>query len=385
VCCTEGPAALDYMSMSLNRARLGPSGGGGFASPSGRGGIAASEEGSRVTSRDRTDEFLQLTQVLRGEGIGAGVLSLENASGNVGNTIGSSAGTLRAGALQKSAFNKLASNIGQEIHRTSQKLGKLAKLAGQKSLFDDPADEIAALTMSIKGDITTLNEQIDQLQAITAAGGGTATPPSKQAAAHSGTVVQSLKSRLMDATKEFKSVLQVRTENVKAQESRKTQFSAHTEGLVSSRRPLPFALGPQHGGISQVGAGEIALNLGGAYGGGNGGGDGGMGLPGAPGQQLQQRPPLDYYTQSRADALQNVESTISELGQIFNQLSSLVAEQGEQIIRIDDNMEESLVNVENAQTQLLKYLNRMSTNRWLMLKIFGIFMFFLFIFIVFLA
>jgi len=110
-----------------------------------------------------------------------------------------------------------------------------------------------------------------------------------------------------------------------------------------------------------------------------------MGLPGAPGQQLQQRPPLDYYTQSRADALQNVESTISELGQIFNQLSSLVAEQGEQIIRIDDNMEESLVNVENAQTQLLKYLNRMSTNRWLMLKIFGIFMFFLFIFIVFLA
>lgn len=52
-------------------------------------------------------------------------------------------------------------------------------------------------------------------------------------------------------------------------------------------------------------------------------------------------------------------------------------------IRIDENVDDTLSNVENAQTQLLKYLNTISSNRWLVMKIFGILMIFatLFIFI----
>lgn len=51
-------------------------------------------------------------------------------------------------------------------------------------------------------------------------------------------------------------------------------------------------------------------------------------------QQQQQIVPLqDTYMQSRAEALQNVESTIHELGTIFNQLATLVSQQGEIAIR----------------------------------------------------
>lgn len=51
-------------------------------------------------------------------------------------------------------------------------------------------------------------------------------------------------------------------------------------------------------------------------------------------QQQQQIVPLqDSYMQSRAEALQNVESTIHELGSIFNQLATLVSQQGEVAIR----------------------------------------------------
>ena len=51
-------------------------------------------------------------------------------------------------------------------------------------------------------------------------------------------------------------------------------------------------------------------------------------------QQLQQRVPVqDSYMQNRAEALHNVESTITELSSIFTQLSSMVAQQGELAIR----------------------------------------------------
>jgi syntaxin 5 len=41
----------------------------------------------------------------------------------------------------------------------------------------------------------------------------------------------------------------------------------------------------------------------------------------------------ETYQKSRFNAMQNIESSITELGQIFTQLSMLVAEQGEMITR----------------------------------------------------
>jgi len=50
-------------------------------------------------------------------------------------------------------------------------------------------------------------------------------------------------------------------------------------------------------------------------------------------QQQQLAVQQDSYMQSRAEALQNVESTIHELSNIFTQLATMVNQQGELAIR----------------------------------------------------
>ena len=62
-----------------------------------------------------------------------------------------------------------------------------------------------------------------------------------------------------------------------------------------------------------------------------------------------------------------------------------VQEQGELAIRIDENVDDTLANVDSAQAQLLKYLNSISSNRWLIMKVFFVLMLFLIIFVVFVA
>ena len=76
-------------------------------------------------------------------------------------------------------------------------------------------------------------------------------------------------------------------------------------------------------------------------------------------------------------SLRNLDCTISFC---FHNKISLI-----DLIRIDDNMDESLNNVENARGALLRNLNRISSNRWLMMKIFAAMIFFLVVFILFVA
>lgn len=80
----------------------------------------------------------------------------------------------------------------------------------------------------------------------------------------------------------------------------------------------------------------------------------------------------DNYIQSRSTAIESIESTIAELGQIFQQLATMVSEQRETVQRIDADTIDIASNVSGAQRELLKYYASISSNRWLMLKVFGV-------------
>ena len=80
----------------------------------------------------------------------------------------------------------------------------------------------------------------------------------------------------------------------------------------------------------------------------------------------------DSYIQSRSTAIESIESTIAELGQIFTQLANMVAEQRETVQRIDADTLDIASNVMDGQRELLKYFGNMASNRWLMLKMFGV-------------
>ena len=80
----------------------------------------------------------------------------------------------------------------------------------------------------------------------------------------------------------------------------------------------------------------------------------------------------DSYIQQRSTAIESIETTIAELGQIFSQLANMVAEQRDTVQRIDADTHDIAANVEGGQRELLKVLARVSNSRWLMLKVFGV-------------
>ena len=93
----------------------------------------------------------------------------------------------------------------------------------------------------------------------------------------------------------------------------------------------------------------------------------------------------DQYYTSRADAMHTIESTIVELGGIFSQLATMVKEQEEMVTRIDNNIDDTALNVELGHNEILKYFQSVTSNRWLMVKIFGVLIFFFLLFVIFMA
>jgi len=292
----------------------------------------------------------------------------------------------------KSDFSRMAAGIGKDISSTNLKLGKLAQLAKRKTLFDDRPVEISELTFIIKQDIANINKQIAGLQSYVKqrnAQGNSSSPEGKQIDEHNHNVVMLLQSKLANTSMGFKDVLEIRTQNMKESKDRTEQFMFSTASaanqapsnslLFNQQRQDPMGDGsprlnskgkgraPQNGDI-------LALNLDSAE-------EGTASENGGAFQQMQLVEQQDSYIQSRSTAIESIESTIAELGQIFTQLATMVAEQRETVQRIDADTIDIASNVSGAQRELLKYYASISSNRWLMLKVFGVLIVFFLIFI----
>merc|ERR1719191_1720335 len=241
----------------------------------------------------------------------------------------------------QSKLNAFSAEIGAGIHKTSQKLQELRKMAKGKGIFDDKTAQIQELTYNVKQDIESLNQQIEVLEKQ-ATGSGS----NRNLKAHSQTMVNTLKTRLLEVTKEFKDALELRTKALESQEGRRQLYN--------------FGPGAAGNPFGQQGDPEA------------GGGGGAM-------SQAQ------CYHSSRAEAVQNVQRTIGELGVMFGKMASLVSIQEEMIQRIDNDLDETVTNVEAGQDNLLKYYQGMSSNRKLLLKVFAILFFFTIFFIMFIA
>lgn len=298
----------------------------------------------------------------------------------------------------KSEFTRMAGAIGKDISSTAIKLGKLAQLAKRKTLFDDRPVEISELTFIIKQDIANINKQIAALQSYTKqrnASSATKTPEGKQIEEHNHNVVMLLQSKLADTSMTFKDVLEIRTQNMKESKDRTEQFM-HTTSTAATAAPsnsllfantqrqdpmgdgtaIPSRLDTKGKGRAtpQSNGDILALDLGAAEEGTMGGGSDAF-------MQMQLVEQQDSYIQSRSTAIESIESTIAELGQIFTQLAQMVAEQRETVQRIDADTVDIASNVSGAQRELLKYYANISNNRWLMLKVFGVLIVFFLIFI----
>ncbi|KAI0801022.1 t-SNARE [Fomes fomentarius] len=301
------------------------------------------------------------------------------------------------GEGSKSEFTRMASAIGKDISSTTLKLGKLAQLAKRKTLFDDRPVEISELTYIIKQDIANINKQIAQLQTYVKQRKlqSSKSAEGKQLEEHNHNVVMLLQSKLADTSMTFKDVLEIRTQNMKESKDRTEQFmhstsaaagQAPTSSLLygNTQRHDPMGDGSTFGTsrLDTKGKGRatpqngdiLALDLGSAE-------EGTAAHNGDAFMQMQLVEQQDSHIQTRSTAIESIESTIAELGQIFTQLAQMVAEQRETVQRIDADTVDIASNVSGAQRELLKYYASISSNRWLMLKVFGVLIVFFLIFI----
>lgn len=277
---------------------------------------------------------------------------------------------------------KIARSIGRDIASTYTKLEKLTLLARRKTIFDDRPEEIQELTFIIKEDMNCLNRQIGQLQKIakqqteSASSSASGSGHRHQVSSHSSSVVVQLQSRLAAMTSDFKQVLEVRTENLKSSRSREKQFS---QGAVTNSLPKSAVDGFHSGSVLRAALeddenssrGDVSITM--------------MDDPTTALQTYRQRDATDSYLQSRANTMQSIESTIVELGGIFQQLAHMIKEQEEVMMRIDANVEDAALQVERGHAEILKYFRSVTSNRWLMIKIFGVLIFFFVLFVVFMA
>ncbi|KAJ4065581.1 Integral membrane protein SED5 [Fusarium oxysporum] len=268
------------------------------------------------------------------------------------------------GPPRRSEFARKAAEIGRGISATMGKLEKLAQLAKRRTLFDDRPVEINELTFVIKQDLSSLNQQIGALQTLTKQ----QHPKADQEGEHNKNVVYLLQGKLTDVSVNFKEVLEARTKNIQASRSRTENFissvSQHAQpSIQQSASPLygtPARNSPAPGAqdtlsLNPVGDQQLLM--------------------------MEEAQPSNTYIQQRGEAIEAIEKTIGELGSIFGQLATMVSEQSEMIQRIDANTEDVVDNVEGAQRELLKYWNRVSSNRILIAKMFGTLMIFFLIWV----
>ena len=192
-----------------------------------------------------------------------------------------------------------------------------------------------------KRDLTSLQGAVAQLQATQEAearhGRGR---HSDQYAQHTAGIIKHLGASLGHAAKRFEDLLEARRDTLAAQQGRRAQFT-------TTAAPA---------------------------------GDGGWGAsaaqqqPGGVQAQSQMYGNSSLYYEDRANAVENIESTIVELGGIFAQLAEMVNEQETLVERIDDEVQSAVTSSERAQAELLRYLSRVSSNRGMVIKIFLVLM-----------
>ncbi|KAK1788155.1 hypothetical protein P4O66_016616, partial [Electrophorus voltai] len=324
-------------------------------------------DNSGMSCRDRTSEFQSVCKSLQGRQNGAHAVK-----------------PVHTAVRQRSDFTLMAKRIGRDLSNTFAKLEKLTirnanavlkfvmstlypipsviTVAKRKSLFDDKAVEIDELTYIVKQDINNLNKQIAELQTLVRFRNS---PNSRHLQTHSNTIVVSLQSKLASMSSDFKAVLEVRTENLKQQRSRQEQFSQSAASTTSFHNSsLSNSVLMQDDSKKA----DISID---------------MDLRSS--QQMQLINEKDSYIQDRANTMQNIESTIVELGSIFQQLAHMVKEQEETVQRIDSNVEDTQLNVDLAHAEILKYFQSVSNNRWLLIKIFLILIIFFFVFVLFMS
>lgn len=222
-----------------------------------------------------------------------------------------------------------ASQISQNISQIESHIARLKRLSQSHNLFDNSGGEVTQLTSQIRSSISERESEIRLLESAP----GTNGP-------HFQVVLEGLKHSLAAHTQAFALILTMRTRTVKQQQNRRKLYEAE---------PV------------QDGQGLRQRKGAGVY-------DSAEEIP----KEVPSQDTLRVRSQRPAQAVEQMESTIHELGQMYGRLVELVGTQGETVIRIDQNLDQSLVHVDRGHSSLMQYYQRVSSTQGLLVKLFGV-------------
>lgn len=292
-----------------------------------------------MTGKDRTLEFKSITEALKTQMVPVKTSTKKSHNTNLN-------------------VKNLASEISRETSETALKLKELTRLAKTKSPFGDPTSKIDEYTHNIKQDISTLQQKIQKLESIVNGEKSLNTQTGK----HSTTIVNALNSNLLETTKKFTETLTLRTSNLKEQEERRERITGHKTLAPFKYQQTAFDNYDEDKLVSSDGS-DVIIKM-----------------------------PIQAYDDSnnslvlqRVDQVREIETEIRQVQQIFTKLAELVSIHGEKMRRIEESMDETLHYGEKSHKNLLEVFNNMSNNRRLILKSFGVVMFFVLVWILFFA
>jgi len=246
-------------------------------------------------------------------------------------------------ARTSSPFTVNSIKISKDLQNIQNKIVGLEKLVEKNTLFDDPTQDIQDITTIIKQEIDRQKRAIELLTKMKNANNN------KQTQTHFDVVLYSLNARLADIAKQFKNALSKRSEKTKEQKKRLDVLTGSpADPALRQRKRLieadsPMLPGPsyqdQSGGVVIPMPGKIQENI--------------------------------FAHVNRSTAVEKIETILVDIQSIFVQFASVVSEQGEALDRIDAQVYASSENISKSQSWLLKYQQKLTSNRGFILKLFA--------------
>jgi syntaxin 5 len=231
-------------------------------------------------------------------------------------------------------------------------------------MFVNNDSEIHGLQKMVKDTIPVHFHSIQQLEDIYKEGSYT---ESEQHQRHTKTVVGMLKMKLAEVSKQFKVVSDARELKQGRNRERRGLLTGSAGGRANNQGALAFEDMPSvFSGLQ--GPTDYQEDT----------------VVDMPAEAVQTLALLQNDTQlaQREEAMSELESTVTEVQSIFIEMAKLIAMQGESVERIDDNIDSAERSVERGHGELVKALTAATSNKWLMMKIFGILLGFFILFVV---
>lgn len=283
-------------------------------------------------------------------------------------------------------FTTVAGSCISTVKVATRQLDTLQRLVSEENLFSQNDGKFNQLIFSVKKTAKHLNDEISFLQ--TAA---TRPPRGSQISQHYYLMLNQLKRSALEISRRFQKLLAERNNSVKTRANRFSRFGQVAESSAFGfGAAQSFNVNPPSAAYSRVqtndpnNTGSVGLRSRGI----------GRSRPAAapyvhanrvriPGNVSGvtnllgdgEQPLLissQVYRSNRTNKVKGIEKHIAELGKMFGKLTELVASQAEAVEHIDDNIDNAFDDVDAGQKELLKYYEYISRNRSLILKIFGI-------------